>query len=333
MKEDLFITGTDTNVGKTVLCALLVAGLDAIYWKPIQTGVSEGTDRESLRTAINILVEAKRPLLLFPEGIVSRHNDRLNPLLEGTSLIARSAAKQRAKATPPGKVVVHPVALHYYFGGDLAAAVGPVLKLIETRFGWRPQQELPLLERISKVGEALLTLKEIEYMGKAQSGKLRDRRSGLIERLLQPLEKEWLAGRAEAPVAERVKRLRTAILPDMVAGTIAKEERARRWRQLAESYLAQQISCYPAGYLRSRPNAERLLETVERFEEDLTDVARIHRPLRVVIQVGEALQVGTSRDKGQPEDPLMRQLAERLQDMLDRLASEAPLYCEIPHGK
>jgi dethiobiotin synthetase len=44
-----FVTGTDTNVGKTVLSALLVAALDAVYWKPVQTGVLEGTDRESVR--------------------------------------------------------------------------------------------------------------------------------------------------------------------------------------------------------------------------------------------------------------------------------------------
>jgi dethiobiotin synthetase len=44
-----FVTGTDTNVGKTVLSALLVAALDARYWKPVQTGVIEGTDRESVR--------------------------------------------------------------------------------------------------------------------------------------------------------------------------------------------------------------------------------------------------------------------------------------------
>lgn len=48
MKESLFVTGTDTNVGKTVLSALLVAALDAIYWKPIQTGASEGTDRQTV---------------------------------------------------------------------------------------------------------------------------------------------------------------------------------------------------------------------------------------------------------------------------------------------
>ena len=43
-----FITGTDTNVGKTVVSALLCAALGAIYWKPIQTGTREGTDRATV---------------------------------------------------------------------------------------------------------------------------------------------------------------------------------------------------------------------------------------------------------------------------------------------
>lgn len=48
MTRSLFVTGTDTNVGKTLLSALLVAALDAIYWKPIQTGAREGTDRQTV---------------------------------------------------------------------------------------------------------------------------------------------------------------------------------------------------------------------------------------------------------------------------------------------
>lgn len=48
MKESIFVTGTDTNVGKTLLSALLVAALDAVYWKPIQTGAIEGTDRRTV---------------------------------------------------------------------------------------------------------------------------------------------------------------------------------------------------------------------------------------------------------------------------------------------
>jgi dethiobiotin synthase len=45
MRHHFFITGTDAGVGKTVLSALLCAALDAVYWKPIQTGTLEGSDR------------------------------------------------------------------------------------------------------------------------------------------------------------------------------------------------------------------------------------------------------------------------------------------------
>ena len=56
-----FVTGTDTNVGKTVLSALLVAALNAFYWKPIQTGAVEGTDRESVRQWA-VLAEERAPV-------------------------------------------------------------------------------------------------------------------------------------------------------------------------------------------------------------------------------------------------------------------------------
>jgi len=48
MPSRFFVTGTDTSVGKTVACALLCASLDALYWKPIQTGHRQGTDRRTV---------------------------------------------------------------------------------------------------------------------------------------------------------------------------------------------------------------------------------------------------------------------------------------------
>jgi dethiobiotin synthetase len=48
MPSRFFITGTDTGVGKTTVAALLCAALNAIYWKPIQTGAREGTDRSTV---------------------------------------------------------------------------------------------------------------------------------------------------------------------------------------------------------------------------------------------------------------------------------------------
>jgi hypothetical protein len=91
---------------------------------------------------------------------------------------------------------------------------------------------------------------------------------------------------------------------------------------LADCYFAQQLACYPVGYLSGAPpTVGRILETVERYEEDLTDVARVHRPMRVTIQVGEALAVGPDRPRGGAGDPLMAQLRERLEAMLTELAA------------
>jgi 1-acyl-sn-glycerol-3-phosphate acyltransferase len=276
----------------------------------------EGLDRESLKCAVDLLASAKRPLLIFPEGFVSRTNDRLNYLMEGTSFIARSAAKKRAEATPSGKVVIHPVAVRYFFQGDLDRALGDMLDDIEHRLSWQSQRQMPLVDRIEKAGSALLTLKEIEYFNEPRSGTLAERLAGLIDRLLEPLEQEWLKGKREGDVPGRVKLLRAAILPEMINGEIDEQERARRWRQLADLYLAQQLFLYPPGYFDDPPTREQLLETVERFEEDLTDAARIHRPFLVSAEIGEAIEVSPVRQRGVESDPVMVQLQESLKTML-----------------
>ncbi|MFT4553299.1 MAG: dethiobiotin synthetase [Chlamydiales bacterium] len=46
--KQIFVTGTDTEVGKTVVSAMLTLGLRAAYWKPIQSGPE--TDTNWLRT-------------------------------------------------------------------------------------------------------------------------------------------------------------------------------------------------------------------------------------------------------------------------------------------
>ncbi|MCX6954554.1 MAG: 1-acyl-sn-glycerol-3-phosphate acyltransferase [Verrucomicrobia bacterium] len=276
----------------------------------------EGADREALKTAMQLTAEAERPLVIFPEGVISRHNDKLNNLMEGTALMARGAAKQRATANPPGKVVVHPVAIRYFFDGDVSAAIAPVLRDIEHRLSWKAHDHLPVEERIGKIGGALLALKEIEHFGSAQTGTLPERLERLIDRLLVPLEAEWVKGRREKEVVQRVKLLRIAMVPDMAAGSLDPAELQRRWRQLADIYLAQQLAFYPPDYLAANPTPERLLETVERFEEDLTDTARVHAPVRAVVEVGEAIEVSPERTRSPDGDPLMSAIKDQLEKML-----------------
>jgi hypothetical protein len=283
-------------------------------------------DRQSLDTAVEILSTAERPLILFPEGAVFRTNDRLQALLDGVAFIARTAAKRRAKEADGKSVVIHPVAIKYLFHGDLKAAVEPVLDTIENRLTWVYSRPTSLIERIQRVIVGLLHLKEIEYFGAAQPGTIVERQQRLIDRLLDPLELEWIGRKSTDAIISRVKALRFKIIPAMIAGEIDADERKKRWKHLADIYLAQQIASYPADYLDHPTTVTRVLETVERLEEDLTDRARSHRPWEAVVEVGAAIDVPTERGPRGEEDPLMSQLRDRLQSMLDQMAGLADRY-------
>ena len=47
----IFVAGIDTDAGKTFVSGILVNGLGAEYWKPVQTGTDapEGTDSDWIR--------------------------------------------------------------------------------------------------------------------------------------------------------------------------------------------------------------------------------------------------------------------------------------------
>jgi 1-acyl-sn-glycerol-3-phosphate acyltransferase len=290
----------------------------------------EGMDRTAIDNAIDILKNAHRPLVIFPEGTTSRTNDRLMSLMEGPSFIARTAAKRRAKdELGSGKVVVHPVAIKYVFTGDVEAAVKPVLADIEKRLSWTPQTDMPLVDRIVKVGDALLKIKELQFGCEVPEGTfLRQRQTNMVNHLLNPLEEEWLGGPQDGGIQIRIKNLRVKIFPDMIGDKMELSERKRRWAQLERTYLAQQIDCYPDQYLTEHPSVDRILETVEKFEEDFTEKCRIHGHLKAIIEVGEPIEVSTKREKGVEADPLMSEIRIRLEGMLSGLQPESKMYDE-----
>ena len=59
----LVVCGTDTDVGKTVVSALLVQGLGAYYWKPVQSGLEGGGDTGRVQQLLELPAER-----LWPEA-------------------------------------------------------------------------------------------------------------------------------------------------------------------------------------------------------------------------------------------------------------------------
>lgn len=69
-----FVSGTDTNIGKTIVCAVLINKLNANYWKPIQCGKDEKnlTDSQKIKKLLNL--ENHK---IYPESYVL--NNPLSP--------------------------------------------------------------------------------------------------------------------------------------------------------------------------------------------------------------------------------------------------------------
>jgi len=53
MKETYFITGIGTEVGKTIISAIITEALQADYWKPVQAGDLENSDTHKVKRLIS----------------------------------------------------------------------------------------------------------------------------------------------------------------------------------------------------------------------------------------------------------------------------------------
>lgn len=52
MNTPIFITGIGTDIGKTLVAAIVAEALEADYWKPVQAGFADGTDAERVASLI-----------------------------------------------------------------------------------------------------------------------------------------------------------------------------------------------------------------------------------------------------------------------------------------
>ncbi|MBL0048781.1 MAG: dethiobiotin synthase [Bacteroidetes bacterium] len=66
--RNIFVTGIGTDVGKTVVSAILAEALQYDYWKPVQSGSFYGTDSITVRN----LVKSEK-VFVHPEAILLKH--------------------------------------------------------------------------------------------------------------------------------------------------------------------------------------------------------------------------------------------------------------------
>lgn len=215
-----------------------------------------------------------------------------------------------------------PAALRYEYTVDPTLELQLLVDELEGKFFWRPRSDMTLVERIYRVAEAALALKEIEQLGETQTGSVPDRLRALCHAILERLETQaGLKGTAKiTPV--RVKQLRQYAISELKDLPDSSPERLRLQEFLDDVFLATQLTSYPGDYLTQNPGVERTAETLDKLEEDILGVAhaRARGRRRARLRFGEPIPIPADR-KIQPSAAELTQQIEA--------AVEAELTCLV----
>jgi dethiobiotin synthase len=133
--QGFFVTGTDTDVGKTVVSAWLMTHLDADYWKPVQAGTEPETDSVTVRRLAEISADRILPeAYVLPEAMAPHEAARRAGVIIDMAMLEPPASHRLLVVEGAGGMLVPLTEEAYVI--DLAAQLQlPILLVARSTLG------------------------------------------------------------------------------------------------------------------------------------------------------------------------------------------------------
>lgn len=284
----------------------------------------EGSDKQAMNCAVEMLAGGERALTIFPEGNVLLMNDRVTPFLGGAAFIGMRAQKKVGSEKP---IYAIPVAMKYTHLADCREAMLGYLEKLETDVGVTADSGASARARLRRVGFEILgrNLRQRGYLPPEDHMELQEvLEQSALQIICKLEEKIGLECSGSDPPLERIRRIRATIHQIRIDESRKLDHRvATTWAD--EAILALRILGYSSDYLSESPTLDRHCEVLEKLREDL--VEKILKPIEdrgVVVQFGEPVNLadylgGKSR---QVLPELTRQFEAAVQGGLDELAAQ-----------
>lgn len=285
----------------------------------------EANDIGAFRNAIEVLCHRPEPLVIFPEGEIYHCNDRVTPFREGAAAIALGAAR---KAERP--VAIVPTAIKYKFLDDPTDHILQTLAAIEKRILWRAQPHKPIVERLYAIAEAVLGLKELEYLGSVRTGNISARLKELGEEILCRLESKH-GSKCEDCHPVRVKELRRTVLTKSNDLKTPADELKHLQHDMDDLFVVMQLYSYPGDYLLvDEPSIERIAETVDKLEEDVLQqrTASLRGRRKAFVQFGTPHLVPPIKSRTAVAD-ITNTIQRHVQELIDQTATKRTAEFEL----
>ena len=274
----------------------------------------EGTDIRAFRQAVDILQNAPYPLVIFPEGAIYHINKRVTPFRDGPAAMALTAAKHTDRP-----IICIPCGIRYQYTVNPMNELLRLMDQLEQQLLWRPKHNLVLRKRIYQFAEAILGLKETEYLGQSQSGELPDRIAYLAEHILRNLEEKYSITDRTSSLPERVKSCRRHAIQRIENENLGPAAHEAARIDLDDLFIVTQLFSYPGTYLSKRPTVEDMAEILDKFEEDIlkSPTATIRGERRAIITFGKPIPVESCKFGKSEIHALTHKLETAVQELLD----------------
>ncbi|MGK7938532.1 MAG: lysophospholipid acyltransferase family protein [Xenococcaceae cyanobacterium] len=262
-------------------------------WGGIPVHRGKPLDLIAIKTAREILLNGKFPLVVAPEGATNGHSEIVSPLEPGVAQLSFWCASDLAKASRNEEVMIVPIGIQYHYVQPQWKKLDWLLSKLEADCGLPRQKrdrsntnrrEDFYYQRLFKLGEYLLTEMEEFYRRfyhrpipkialTDPEEKITVRLKALLDIALEVGE-EYFALKPKGTVIERCRRLEEAgwtyiyreDIADVntlspvhhgLADWVAKEATCRmKHMRLVESLVA-----VTGNYLKAKPSFDRFAET------------------------------------------------------------------------
>jgi 1-acyl-sn-glycerol-3-phosphate acyltransferase len=250
----------------------------------------DGPDLSAIKTSITLLESSSDPLVIYPEGEIYHHHERLDPLHEGVASILLKAA---GRLNGGKKAYLVPVGIRFHHDPAVEATFRGRLSTLEDRIGWTPRPAMPLDDRIVRLGTGLLGLKEMEHTGETGRGRIQERLASLCDALLSAAESHHGRDPKSTTAPERVRaqryRIRKRLLDAEKPPTAS--ERDELLDDLDRVFTALQAHSYIGDYFLAEQTLDRRAETIMKLEEDLLGFPNYPTPRTARVIAGDPIPV------------------------------------------
>lgn len=259
-------------------------------------------DRRSFQMTRQLLVDAERWLVIFPEGQTVWQNDTVMPFQQGVVQLAFKAYETAFEQDEGASLFCVPISIKYAYLEDMRTEREASLARLESKlFAADSDAPQSAYERLRRIGRAVLTAnEEIRHVRPDESASFDDRIQQMKEAILQRVERQLnVTPRADYSVLDRTRSLFNAvdrIVYDEPPTSEYEQKLADERRQEAKDLyddlwrVLQLVAIYD-GYVRESMSAERFMDVLCLLEMEVLGERRIWGPRKAMVRVGEPVDL------------------------------------------